>query len=142
MSHAKPASRPSPRARAYILLETVVSGTIVATAVVGLLGQLSTARISGIASAREQTASRLAAAEIETARAQATTITPGETNRRVVVGPGGYQVRTVVSEEQEDSIPGPGGVILRPRFLSVTTSVSFEIDRRERKSTASTRLYR
>src|SRR5690606_5383317 len=100
------------------------------------------ARISGIASAREQTASRLAAAEIETARARAATIVPGVTDRRVVVGTGGYQVRTQVSQEQSDSIPGPGGVILRPRFLNVTTSVTFEIDKRTREATASTRLYR
>jgi len=131
------------RRRGYILLETVVSGVITATAVLGLLGQLSSARVAGIAAAREQTASRIAASELEDARARATTILPGTLrNTRVVVGAGGYDVVTVAEAVRFDELPARGSLVLRPAYINVRTEVTFEVGSRERHVVASTRLYR
>lgn len=134
--------RPRARRSGYILLETVVSGVIVATAVIGLLGQLGNARVSGIAASREQTAARLAAAELEAKRGQVATVAPGTSIRTAQVGKGSYKVVTTVSDEQLDTIPGPGGLVLQPRYLEVKTVVAFRVDGRERTARASTRLYR
>jgi type II secretory pathway pseudopilin PulG len=130
--------------RGYILLETVVSGAIVGVAMLGLLGQLGHARVAGIAFAREQTASRLAAVELEVARSRTATIEPGVLRREDVrVGKGTYSVTTVAEPEAVDLLPAPGGAVnLDPRFIRVRTEVVFHIDRADRRVVASTRLYR
>ncbi len=131
------------RRRGYILLETVVSGVITATAVLGLLGQLSSARIAGIAAAREQTASRLAAGEIEGARARAATIMSGTLRQeRVLVGNGGYNVITIADPVQFDELPARGTLVLRPAYVNVHTEVTFDVANTQRHIAASTRLYR
>jgi type II secretory pathway pseudopilin PulG len=139
-----PRSRQTRRRTGYILLETVISGAIIATAVLSLLGQLSGARVAGIAAAREQTAARLVAAELERARAQASTIEPGVLrDQTVIVGRGSYHLVTTVFPEQQDNIPAPdGGDALTPRFFAVRAEVTFNVDNRERRAVANTRLYR
>ncbi|HEY1100905.1 MAG TPA: type II secretion system protein [Myxococcota bacterium] len=140
MEHQVPPRR---RARGYILLETVVTGVITATAIVGLIGQLSSARIAGIAASREQTASRLAASELEDARARASTIVPGVLrSQSVAVGNGQYTVRTVAEPEAKDAIPARGNLLLTPAYVTVRTEVAFTVGERARRVTASTRLYR
>ncbi len=133
--------------RGYILLETVVSGAIIATAVLSLITQLSGARVAGITAAREQTAARLVAAELEMARARQSVegITSGVLrDERVAVGAGGYGVRTVASPMTTDPLPrpGPGNAVVRPRFIAVTSTASFDVDGRTRTVAATTRLYR
>lgn len=143
MNQVEPAAARKVRRRGYILLETVISGVITATAVLGLLGQLSSARVAGVAAAREQTASRLAAGELENARARATTMAPGTLRKeRVLVGTGGYDVVTIADPVAFDELPARGTLVLRPAYINVRTVVTFDVGNRQRRVAASTRLYR
>jgi hypothetical protein len=135
------------RARAYVMLEALVGGALLATVLLGLVGQIGEARAESTRQSRRITAQQLLMRELEELRALPFSVVStnvaidgiGAGDRVITVGNGRYRVQRVVSANQTETVQTSGSISVI--YRTVTVTVSFPDRVGNEQVTGVTRIY-